>query len=137
MPSITSNVVAFPAHAIKCPPGSLALHPDYCGQVLVVGASGAMRTIRVEEHIADLVPNIEGLSEEEAAEVLCSETILTFEIEVALCELRQLRPVRDVGQFPGRSRLGLGLFPDDDIVIPDVAPGPSKKRCFALIDGGK
>ena len=81
MSSISSKVIAFPAHAIKCPPGALALHPAYDGEVLVVSSAGTMRRVRVEEHISDAVPNTEGLCEEEAADVLCSETILTFEVE--------------------------------------------------------
>ena len=138
MSSISSNVIAFPAHAIKCPPGALALHPDYDDEVLVVAASGTMRRVRVEEHIPDAVPNTEGLCEQEAADVLCSETILTFEVEVCVHDLRELRPLRDVGALTARVGRGLGLFDDDYPVVITKAPSKAPTRpCFVLIDGGK
>lgn len=138
MSSISSKVIAFPAHAIKCPPGALALHPAYDGEVLVVSSAGTMRRIRVEEHIPDAVPNTEGLCEEEAAEVLCSETILTFEAEVCVHDLRELRPARDVGALAGRDCQGLGLFDDEyPVVIAKASPKAPTRPCFVLIDGGK
>lgn len=131
----STNVVEFPTHAIKCPPGALALHPDYDDQVVVVAAAGTMRRVRVEEHVPDALPNTEGLCEEAAADVLCSETILTFEVEVCVHELRELCPARDAGVPAGP---GLGLFDDEyPVAMAKALPRAPTRARLVVIDGGK
>lgn len=119
-----AKILRFPqGRAMRCPPGAWVQHPDYTGEALVVGAHGPRRRIRLMIHFPDEATTIEGLPSCAAHEVLCSETILFFEIEVAASSLWGLSPCRDVGRLPPDWQVCAALFHEDER---DARPAPPR-----------
>lgn len=84
----------------KCRPGTLAMHPDH-GLCSVIRAHGAMRTLLCETRIPDAVPDTSDLGPDERPEdILFSEQIETFEVEVDVNRLTEVPPDPDPMKWP-------------------------------------
>lgn len=81
----------------KCPPGSLAQHPQH-GNVRVVGANGAVRTIEVDSSIViETDPGDAAFgsrTRQHNSPVI--EQLLVAELDVPVADLVELNPIRDL-----------------------------------------
>lgn len=109
------ELLCFPMErAARHPPGAWVQHPDYAGEAQVMACDGPRRRIRLMAHFPDERPDVEALPPAEAQEVVWSETILAFEIEVAAASLRALSPCRDVGRLPPDWQACTAFFHDEE-----------------------